>query len=150
MLEELFDVFFSTTWKIVNQLQGSLNLPIAGDIPFETMTIGVVAVEEFPISRYRQRIENYMTSEDGDDVLFNLFIQGTTLAAIFNEQEIEERFADQDNGIEYRGFIIFSDYNIQLPAVDGENDITFIDGNMYVYLSPRPTLPCIRYQCIAL
>ena len=113
------------------------------------MTIGVVAVEEFPISRYRQRIENYMRSEDGDDVFFNLFIQGTPLSAIFNEQEIEERFADKDKGIMYRGFIIFSDYNIQLPAVDGENDITLIDGNMYVYLSPRlaqPTSHSALYQ----
>ena len=106
-------------------------------------------VEELPIAQYRHRIENYMKSEDGDDVFFNLFIRGTPLAAIFNEQEIQERFADRDNGIKYRGFIIFSDYNIQLPAVDGENDITFIDGNMYVYLSPRlaqPTSCSALYQ----
>ena len=112
------------------------------------MTIGVVAVEELPISRYRQRIENYMKSEDGDGVLFNLFIRGTPLAAIFNEQEIEERFADKDSDVMYRGFIIFSDYNIELPAV-GENDLTFIDDNMYVYLSPRlaqPTSHSALYQ----
>ena len=104
------------------------------------MTIGGVIVDEFPISQHRQRIEDYMRSEDGDEVFYNLLIRGSPLSAIFNEQEIEEHFADEDSGRMYRGFIIFSDYNIELTAVDGENDITLIDNNMYVYLSPRPAL----------
>ena len=96
-------------------------------------------MDPFPIAQNRQRIEDYMRPEDGDDVFYNLLIRGTSLLEIFNEQEIEEHFANEDLGRYYVGSIIFSDYHIEFCGV-GENDLTFISNTLYVYLSPCSSL----------
>ena len=123
-------------------VQLSLNFPIADNIPYEIMTIGGIGVGECPISQHRQKVENYMSSEDGDeDVFYCLIREKTLLSELFSEQEIKEHFPDVHvyDRRYYLGCIFFTDRHIELPVV-GENDITFINNNLYVYLSPCSSL----------
>ena len=123
-------------------VQLSLNFPIADNIPYEIMTIGGIGVGEFPISQHRQKVENYMSSEDGDeDVFYCLIREKTLLSELFSEQEIKEHFPDVHvyDRRYFLGCIFFTDRHIDLPVV-GENDLTFINNNLYVYLSPCSSL----------